>query len=106
LLHAGAVAKTSKNEVLVQEDAQPDAERLLSWRIGYINFQDTELSAAAAEFNRYNVRKIVITDPAIGRIRIGGNFRSNNTDAFLALLQNRFSVTVEEESDRIVVRQR
>ena len=106
LLYAGAVAKTSRKEVLVRLDAQPDADRLLSWRIGYINFRDTELSAAAAEFNRYNVRKIVITDPAIGKLRIGGNFRSDNTDAFLALLQSRFPVAAEDEPDRIVLRPR
>jgi transmembrane sensor len=106
LLYAGAVAKASRLGVLVRQDAQRDAERLVSWRTGYINFQDTELSAAAAEFNRYNVRKIVIADPAIEKIRVGGNFRSDNTDAFLALLQSRFPVAVEQESDRIVLRPR
>jgi len=106
MLHAGAVAKTSRKEVIVNQDAAPDTQRLLSWRVGYVNFQDTTLSDAVAEFNRYNTRKIVIADPALAELRIGGNFRSNNTHAFLSLLQDRFPVTVEEGEDQVVLRGR
>lgn len=84
----------------------PEAEEVLSWRAGYIVFRDTTLQEAVAEFNRYNTRKIVIEDPAIGTIRIGGNFHSNNTEAFLALIQGGFPISVEEGSDRVILRAR
>ena len=35
-----------------------------------------------------------------------GNFRSDNTDAFLWLLQGGFPITVEEAEDRVVLRAR
>lgn len=104
LLTAGAIARTAKSEVLVQERSAPDAEQLLSWRSGYLVFEGTPLADAAAEFNRYNTQKIVIDDPALAALRIGGNFRSNNTDAFLWLLKSGFHVEAEEDGARVILR--
>ena len=106
VLTAGSVARTANTEVLVHEAAGAEVEELLSWRSGYVVFRDTALADAVAEFNRYNTRKIIIEDPAIAAIRIGGNFRSNNTDAFLWLLQSGFPVTVEETHDQVVLKRR
>lgn len=105
-LDAGAIARTSHREVLVRKDAAADAERLLSWRRGYVSFDNVALADAAAEFNRYNTRKIVIADPAIAAIRVGGNFRSDNSDAFLALIQSGFPIVVEQDGDRVVLKGR
>lgn len=106
LLSAGGIARTAKTDVLVSAGSAPEAEQLLSWRKGFLMFEATPLSDAVAEFNRYNTRKIVIQDPATAALRIGGNFRSNNTDAFLWLLQSGFPVNVERHSDRIVLTRR
>lgn len=106
LLTAGAVARTAKSDVLVQERSAPDAEQLLSWRSGYLVFEGTPLADAVAEFNRYNIRKIVIDDPSLAALRIGGNFRANNTDAFIWLLKSGFHVQVAEEDGRIVLNTR
>lgn len=103
LLKAGGVAQTADSETLVREGAPTEAEQLLSWRSGYLVFEATPLAEAVAEFNRYNARKIVIEDPATATLRIGGNFRSNNTDAFLWLLQSGFPIRIEHHSDRIVL---
>jgi len=106
VLTAGSVARTANTEVLVHEAAGAEVEELLSWRTGYVVFRETALADAVAEFNRYNTRKIIIADPTIAAIRIGGNFRSNNTDAFLWLLQSGFPVTVEETHDQVVLKRR
>jgi len=105
-LNAGDIARTSKLEVLVHTDATSEAEKLLSWRRQYVVFENTALTDAVAEFNRYNTRKIVIADPAIAAVRIGGNFRSTNTDGFLWLLQSGFPITVEQRGDQVVLRAR
>ncbi len=103
LLTAGSVARTSNTETLVREGSAPEAEQMLSWRSGYLVFEATPLAEAVAEFNRYNARKIVIDDPATAALRIGGNFRANNTDAFLWLLQSGFPVNVRRHGERIVL---
>jgi transmembrane sensor len=106
LLGAGSIARAARGQVLVHDGAGPEVDRLLSWRNGYLVFRNSTLADAVAEFNRYNTRKIVITDPRIGGIRIGGNFRSRNTDAFLWLLQSGFPVSVDISSERVILKSR
>lgn len=105
-LSAGSEARTAQAAVLVDQPAPSELEQLLSWRTGYIVFRDTNLADAVADFNRYTSRKIVIDDPAIANIRIGGNFRSDNADAFLSLIQSGFPVHVEQRGDRIILTKR
>jgi transmembrane sensor len=105
-LTAGSEARTAQAAVLVDQPPPMEVEQLLSWRTGYIVFRDTSLADAVADFNRYTNRKIVIEDPAIANIRIGGNFRSDNADAFLSLIQSGFPIHVERHDDRIVLTQR
>lgn len=100
-LAAGAVAHIAKSDVLVKEGLAPAAEQLLSWRNGYLVFDATPLGDAVAEFNRYSTRKIVIDDPSLAAVRISGNFRSSNSEAFLWLLQSGFHVRIEEDAGRV-----
>lgn len=103
LLPAGSVAHAEDAGVLVKEETAAEAEAALSWREGYVVLHDTPIAEAAAEFNRYNTRKIVIRDPEVGEIRIGGNFRATSTDAFVRLLADGFPIRVEERGEEIVL---
>ena len=103
LLHAGNVALASHRGVLVRTGTVEEAERDLDWRSGYVTFRDTPLEAAAAEFNRYNARKIVMGDTEVAAMRVGGNFRWSNTEAFVRLLEQGFPVRAERHPDRIVL---
>jgi transmembrane sensor len=105
-LDAGAVARTSQAQVLVSEHSTPEAEQLLSWRNGFLAFHETALADAVAEFNRYSTRKIVIEDPSLAALRIGGNFRSNDAEAFLWLIQRGFPITVEQDDNRVLLKMR
>ena len=103
LLHAGNVAVASTRGVLVRTGTVEEAERDLDWRSGYVTFRDTPLADAAAEFNRYNARKIVVGDAEVAALRVGGNFRWSNTEAFARLLEQGFPVRAEIQPDRIVL---
>ena len=105
-LAAGSEARTAQAAVLIDQPTPARVEQLLSWRTGNIIFRDTALADAVADFNRYSVRKIVIEDPAIAAIRIGGSFRANDADAFLWLLQSGFPIHVEQRSDRVILTKR
>lgn len=106
LLPAGSVALISGNEVLVRHMPVEQALQYLSWRDGYLAFHDTPLAVAVAEFNRYNSRKIVIDDAAIASLRVGGNFRWSNAQAFVRLLERAFPVRADQHADRIDLRAR
>ena len=106
LLQAGSVAVASSEGLLVRTGSVADAERHLDWRDGYVTFRDTPLADAAAEFNRYNVRKIVMGDREVAALRVGGNFRWSNTPAFVRLLEMGFPVRAEQHQDRIILHSR
>jgi transmembrane sensor len=105
-LTAGAIARATDAHVDVDRNAMADADRILAWRRGYVTFDNTPLSEAVAELNRYNVRKIAIQDPALADIRIGGSFRATNTDAFLELLRGGHSILVERREDGVILKAR
>ena len=106
LLPAGSVATAGRNGVLVRSLPVADAERYLEWREGFLTFDDTSLAEAAAEFNRFNTRKLELGDDAVAGLRVGGNFRWSNADGFAHLLEQGFPVRAERHPDRIVLHTR
>ena len=59
----------------------------IAWTRGMLRFHGDSLNDAVREFNRYNVRQIRIVDPAIGELRIGGQFRATSPDRFAYALR-------------------
>lgn len=105
-LTPGAIAYADEAGVLVQRKSLAEAETHLSWRSGVLMFREQSLADAVAEFNRYNARKIVIADPAVAALKVEGNFRATNVDAFVRLLESGFPVRAAAEEDQIVLSSR
>ncbi|HEY6621802.1 MAG TPA: FecR domain-containing protein [Steroidobacteraceae bacterium] len=105
-LSAGSEARIAKRSILVDRPTAAQVEQILSWRTGYLRFRDTRLADAVAEFNRYRSRKIVIEDPAIANIHIGGNFRTDDADSFLSLIQSGFPVKVDKRGEITILTRR
>ena len=103
LLPAGSMARARGDAIQVQQRPVTEAERSLTWRNGLLTFRNTPLAEAVAEFNRYNVRQIVIEDPAIAGLEVGGVFRSRNVEPFVHLLEHGFAVQATIQADRIVL---
>lgn len=103
VLTPGTIAHAGDAGVLVQRKTVPEAQEHLSWRTGVLMFRDQTLGEAVAEFNRYNERKIVIADPSVADLRIEGNFRATNVDAFVRLLESGFPVRARIEDDRVLL---
>jgi ferric-dicitrate binding protein FerR (iron transport regulator) len=47
---------------------------------------------------------LVIADPAVGRVRIGGYFRATDLDSFVRVLQERFGIAANQEPGQILLR--
>lgn len=101
LLAAGAVLHTARDSLLVQKKPVHEVEEALSWRSGYLTFDETSLAGAVAEFNRYTPLRIVIEDPKLAALRINGKFRSTNADDFVQLLQNGYGIQVRRTEETI-----
>lgn len=76
---------------LVRPVAADQIDRMLGWREGFLIFSDSRLDAVAAEFNRYNRRRLVVAPSAAG-VRIDGTFKASNLEGFLRLLDRGFGV--------------
>jgi transmembrane sensor len=102
-LQAGSIARAGPDAVLVEEQPISELEELLSWRTGRLSFDDSPLADAVAELNRYNTHRIVIVDPAVAAIRVGGSFRATNVDAFVRLIASDFPITATKQGEEIVL---
>jgi transmembrane sensor len=68
-----------------------------------LEFDDTELSQAVAEFNRRSDRPIRVGGPEIGRLRVTGAFRTGDSEAFAQSLAAAFRLRVERRADGTLV---
>jgi transmembrane sensor len=59
----------------------------LAWQAPRLQFHETPLGEAVAEFNRHNRHRLVLGDPSLGAIPIGGTFRVDNVDGFVRLIE-------------------
>jgi transmembrane sensor len=98
----GDIAVSNVGSVLLAADPERVQDEL-SWRADRLTFNDVELGEAAAEFNRYNQKKLVVIGPAATRIRIGGSFEPDKLDAFVRLLHDAYDLKVEDHGDEITI---
>lgn len=95
-LAAGSRAFVADNAAIAETPAAPSAiDRALAWRNGKIDLADDRLDAAAAEFNRYNRRRIVVGDPAIAGERFDGVFRTDDPEGFAKAVEVSLGVPVD-----------
>ena len=91
-LSAGEAVTVTAKRLRVQKVAEADVSRKLSWVEGRLWFERQRLADVVAEFNRYNRRQMVIADPAIADLRIGGGFEATDPDSFIAALERTLGV--------------
>jgi transmembrane sensor len=99
----GNIAMAQGAATLVTERSDEQVQDTLSWRTGMLTFDQTTLPAIAAEFNRYNARKIVIEGGSLESVRISGTFPSEQPDAFARLLRDAYGFGLEETANEIRV---
>lgn len=101
LLSAGAIGDTVRDSLLVQKKSLHETEAALSWRNGYLTFDETTLVDAVAEFNRYTSQQIVIDDPELTVLRVTGTFRASRAGDFVELLNKSFGIQIRESGDAV-----
>jgi transmembrane sensor len=103
MLSAGETVTISASraavQVSVQKVAETEVDKKLSWTEGRLWFERQRLADVVAEFNRYNRRQMVIADPAIADLRIGGGFEATDPESFVAALERTFGIRAFPEAD-------
>jgi transmembrane sensor len=96
-------AATVGQQVEALEIVKPqEIDHKLSWRAGILSFSGETLVQVIAEVSRYTPVEIVITDPSIRDMRVGGSLRIGEPDAMLEALETSFGVRVKRVNDRLV----
>lgn len=104
---ADSVAMVVAGEMNRVELTPDDVQRRVAWREGVIALNGETLAQAVEEFNRYREHKLVVADPTIAQIRVGGRFETDEADKFLNAVTAGFPVrVVKGEDDRVFLLRR
>lgn len=85
----------------IWRQAAADLTTTAGWSRGQLVFSATPLAQAIADANRYAQEQLIIADPQLEPIKVSGEFRIGNTQAFLRALESAFPVRVEQSGKTI-----
>ena len=98
-------------QLIVEPDTLPivvkaDIEQVVGWLEGRLVFRGDSLEEAIAEFNRYSLRKLVVSNDArLDTIQVSGVFNAGSTTKFVAALETLHPIKAREfANDRIELR--
>lgn len=101
-LAAGEELSTASTGYAVQRVSPAQLSSEMAWREGAIIFDGQPLARAIAEIERYTDARIVVTDPDIAALRVGGRFRTDDVPGFFQGLEAALPVSVRRTSDGVV----
>lgn len=76
-----------------------DPEKVIAWMDRRLIFEGATIDHIVAEFNRYNMQRLIVSDTAIGSRRLTGTFDANDTESLLQFLQKTQSITTVTRPD-------
>lgn len=92
-ISAGQDALLTMRRVTVQRLDPAEIFQRLKWERRELSFDGQTLRHAVAEFDRYTNHKIIIDDPSIASIEVGGSFRALDAGSFVAALDRAFGIS-------------
>ncbi len=101
VLAAGQALKTEAAEAVIDINGKALSDAL-AWRSGAVVFDGESLGLAVAELNRYTDARLVVADPSLENLRIGGRFRTGDVDGFVDALGKAFPVTTRRGDDGLI----
>ena len=106
LLQSGQIAdltvEKGRPSLVVTALAEDKMSNKLAWRDGLVIFEGDPLSFAVEEISRYTPSKVVISDPALRTLPIGGVFPAGEIDSFIGALRTSFGVKAEFVEDELI----
>jgi len=72
-----------------------------AWTEGMLMFDSAPLSEVVREFNRHNLKPMLIMDERLLDLRISGIFPATGAERLTGFLQERFDIVIQEREDAI-----
>src|SRR3984957_938816 len=101
-LNAGERLSTASLDYAVMPITAQQLSTELAWREGAIIFDGEPLAEAIAEIERYTDARIVVSDPEVAALRVGGRFRTGNVQEFFDALQTALPVSIRHAAGGVV----
>jgi transmembrane sensor len=102
-LAEGDVAVATADNMSMTKKTSIKLASELSWRHGMLVFDNTMLADAAAEFNRYNNKKLVVVGAEAARMTIDGKFRTSDVVLFARAARVLLGLRAEGRGDELVI---
>jgi transmembrane sensor len=83
--------------------SEEDFAGRLSWRVPRLRFAGTPLEQAVPLFNRHSRVQLVLGDREIGKVRLSGVLRADNTGSLVQLLATEFGARATPRGEREIV---
>ena len=99
IIRAGHTAQIKNSQASIANVSEDAIDAELSWRVGRLDFTGEGLEEAIEEYTRYSDLNMIITDPKLKDIHVGGSFPIGETDLFLRYLEVSFGIKVEKAAD-------
>jgi transmembrane sensor len=91
VIGSGAMAPTALDPTILRQRT--------AWQDGVIELDGETLAQAVAEFNRYRGSPIIIGDPRLANLRVGGRFEVDEAEKFLTAVEGSFAVSAIPAAD-------
>lgn len=82
---------------------RPDIEATMAWQHGQIYFDDTTLSDAVAELNRYGGERIRIANPALAALHVSGVFSVHDPEQFATAVASLHGLRIARDGGTLVL---
>ena len=102
-LTPGEIATATNDSMSVTKKPVQSLSNEVSWRKGLLIFDGTTLGDAVADFNRYNIEKIVVRDPSVMQLRVNGTFPVHARQEFVDVAQAVFGLRIKPQGDNTLI---
>ena len=100
---AGSGAVIQPSSISLTRLGSKIVEQRIAWRDQMVELDGETVEQAADEFNRYRKTPILIGDTRVSALRIGGRFRTTDSQEFLSALQLTLPIRVVDGEDGSVM---
>jgi transmembrane sensor len=101
-LNAGQQLSTANRNYTIIPVTPEQLYSELAWRDGAVVFDSAPLAQAIAEIQRYTDARIIINDPQIRTLPVGGRFKTDDLQGFLDGLAAALPITIRRAPDGII----
>jgi transmembrane sensor len=80
-----------------------DANNVISWSRGWLEFRSTPLTEAIAQINRYSAKQVMLADASLAEFSVAGSFIAGDSESILSAIAEVLPIRVVDGGSREVL---